>query len=94
MYSRKTIAQLTEEAEGTSNPVTRASLNVIICSRAVELELKCNKDATIARRMNRLIAIRKVVVKKRCRLGLFLIYIMSIVAGIVLVLNSITFVGG
>jgi hypothetical protein len=94
MYNRKTIAQLTEEAEGTSNPVTRASLNVIICSRAVELELECNKNATITRRMDRLIAIRKVVVKKRFRLGLLLVSITLIVVGTVLVLNSITFIGG
>jgi hypothetical protein len=94
MYNRKTIAQLTEEAEVTSNPVTRSALHVIICNRAVELELKCNKDATITRRMDRLIAIRKVVVKKRCRLGLLLVSITLIVVGTVLVLNSITFIGG
>jgi hypothetical protein len=81
MYSRKTIVQLMEEAEAEINPVTKSVLKSIVCSRAVELEVKCNKDATIARRMNRLAVIRK------------LTFNAMILLGIVLVYNSITFVG-
>jgi hypothetical protein len=93
MYSRKTIVQLMEEAEAEINPVTKSVLKSIVCSRAVELEVKCNKDATIARRMNRLAVIRKLTMVKRCRLGLLLTFNAMILLGIVLVYNSITFVG-